>query len=365
MLKSNYKVSIITVVYNGAKTIEHTIQSVLNQSYKNIEYIIIDGLSTDGTQKIVEKYIDSISYFVSEKDNGLYDAMNKGIQKATGSMIGIINSDDWYNSYAVEKVVEYFEKNNVDLVYGKWLSVTQEGKVNEYPPEPLETIWYQMPFIHPSVFIKKNVYENYGGFNTNYKMAADYELMLRLYTHHVKFGYLDEAIAYFQLGGLSAINKEKTVHERYAISMTYIDACPNKTDTLFWIEDAYRWDAFLLAISNGTGALARALYTYFEEKIESVCVFGTGYWGRLCYAALKDGEITVLCFADNDSSKWNTEFNGVKIVNPIELKNGKITVLIAVKDSADEIKRQLVDIGNCSLRFVCIEELRTVCICGK
>ena len=102
MLKSNYKVSIITVVYNGAKTIEHTIQSVLNQSYKNIEYIIIDGLSTDGTQKIIEKYIDSISYFVSEKDNGLYDAMNKGIQKATGSMIGIINSDDWYNPYAVE-----------------------------------------------------------------------------------------------------------------------------------------------------------------------------------------------------------------------------------------------------------------------
>ncbi len=101
------KVSVITVVFNGAGTIEQTIKSVLGQTYKNIEYIIIDGDSTDGTQEIVEKYGESIACFVSEKDNGLYDAMNKGISYATGDIIGIINSDDYYAVDAVEHVVNY------------------------------------------------------------------------------------------------------------------------------------------------------------------------------------------------------------------------------------------------------------------
>lgn len=110
MMNENYKVSIITVVYNGAKTIEQTIQSVLNQTYENIEYIVIDGASNDGTQALVEKYVDNISYYISEKDNGLYYAMNKGIRKATGDIIGIINSDDWYGENAIKDIVDHFRE---------------------------------------------------------------------------------------------------------------------------------------------------------------------------------------------------------------------------------------------------------------
>ena len=130
MMNENYKVSIITVVYNGAKTIEQTIQSVLNQTYENIEYIVIDGASNDGTQALVEKYVDNISYYISEKDNGLYYAMNKGIRKATGDIIGIINSDDWYGENAIKDIVDHFRENDVDLVYGQMITISENEKEN-------------------------------------------------------------------------------------------------------------------------------------------------------------------------------------------------------------------------------------------
>ena len=153
-----YKVSVITVVYNSVDTIEQTIQSVLNQTYKNIEYIIIDGLSTDGTQKIIEQYLDCIAYFISEKDNGIYDAMNKGIRKASGDIIGIINSDDWYAEDAVENIVDCFKQNDVGLVYGNIIDVFQNGEQKERLKEPLENMWHQMSVPHPSTFIKRSRY---------------------------------------------------------------------------------------------------------------------------------------------------------------------------------------------------------------
>lgn len=191
------KVSIITVVYNGAKTIEQTILSVLEQTYKNVEYIIIDGQSTDDTLKIIEKYSNFISVFISEKDNGIYDAMNKGIQKATGEIIGIINSDDWYDRTAIENVVHFFEKSKVDLVYGKICEIYPDGQIRIIPRVPLETIWYQMAVPHPSVFIKKKIYESFGLFDLNYELCADYDLLLRFYTKRVRFDFLDTVIAYF------------------------------------------------------------------------------------------------------------------------------------------------------------------------
>lgn len=127
MCSLSCKVSIITVVYNGAGTIEQTIKSVLGQTYKNIEYIIIDGASTDGTQQIVEKYVDKIAYYVSEKDEGLYYAMNKGIGKATGEIIGIINSDDWYDINAVKNIVGLFSKKDAEVVYGNTIVVAEDG----------------------------------------------------------------------------------------------------------------------------------------------------------------------------------------------------------------------------------------------
>lgn len=126
------KVSIITVVYNGVKNIEQTIKSVLHQTYSNIEYIVIDGGSTDGSLDIIKKYSDSISYWVSEADKGIYDAMNKGISKATGDLIGIINSDDWYEPDAIMNMVTAYEENTV--LYGIIRTICNENEVSLYAP---------------------------------------------------------------------------------------------------------------------------------------------------------------------------------------------------------------------------------------
>ncbi len=121
------KVSIITVVYNGIAHLEQTIQSVLNQTYDNVEYIIIDGGSTDGTVELIKKYEESIAYWVSESDGGIYDAMNKGISNATGEIVGLINADDWYETGTIEKVVETFQNSEVDVVHGSMEIISKMG----------------------------------------------------------------------------------------------------------------------------------------------------------------------------------------------------------------------------------------------
>ena len=126
MEKETYKVSVITVVYNGVKTIERTIKSVLGQSYGNIEYIIIDGNSTDGTQQLVTKYLDSIAYFISEKDSGIYDAMNKGIDRATGDYVIFINSDDWLADNSIGRCIGFLD-DSIDVLYGDVCRIYENG----------------------------------------------------------------------------------------------------------------------------------------------------------------------------------------------------------------------------------------------
>ena len=182
------KISIVTVSYNSEKTIEQTIQSVIGQTYKNIEYIIIDGGSNDSTINIIEKYRNKVECFVSEPDEGIYNAMNKGIRMASGDIIGIINSDDWYDRNTVEKAVEYFNKNEIDVLYGDCVYLYEDGKRVRNMKFPLEAMWYLMATPHPTVFVKKKVYQKYGIFNESYQMAADYELLLRFYSAGLRFG---------------------------------------------------------------------------------------------------------------------------------------------------------------------------------
>lgn len=194
-------VSIITVCLNSAKTIEQTIQSVVNQTYPNIEYIIIDGESTDRTLEIINKYRDKISKLVSEKDEGIYDAMNKGLTFATGNIIGIINSDDWYELDAVESVVNVFLKDSYTHVfYGNINVYDDDNFLRTRFPSPLRELRTGMPIPHPSVFIIGKVYKAYG-FNTKYKIAADRDLLLRLYSQNYIFKYINKNIANFRVGG--------------------------------------------------------------------------------------------------------------------------------------------------------------------
>jgi glycosyltransferase involved in cell wall biosynthesis len=204
------KVSVITITYNSAETLEQTILSVTNQTYNNIEYIIVDGKSTDSTLSIVEKHKDKISKVISEKDKGLYDALNKGIDLATGDIIAILHSDDFYiNENVIQKYVDVFTKQNCEAVYSDLYyvdrkntdKITRKWKSGNYKPGSFLNGW--MP-PHPTFFVKKELYSEFGKFNLDFKTAADYELMLRfIHKNKIKLGYLPEYTVKMRVGGQS------------------------------------------------------------------------------------------------------------------------------------------------------------------
>lgn len=206
------KVSIITITYNSEATLKDTIESVVNQSYGDIEYIIVDGKSTDNTLSIIESYKDKISKVISEKDKGLYDALNKGIALATGDLIGIIHSDDFYtNNFVIEKIIKSIEENNSDAVYADLYYVDKvdtnkifrKWKSGSYKHGMFLNGW--MP-PHPTFFAKRSVYEKFGSFNLSFVSAADYELMLRfIHKHKINLSYLPEFIVKMRVGGKSNV----------------------------------------------------------------------------------------------------------------------------------------------------------------
>ena len=201
------KISIITVAYNSVETLENTMESVANQTYSNIEYIIIDGGSGDGSLDLIKKYESHISKWISEPDNGLYDAMNKGVAMATGDVIGLINSDDLFcDNMALEKVMNVFKNNKyLDSVYSDLYYVSQNNidKIVRHwvtgKKRPFQYGWHPA---HPTFYIKKEVYKKYGAFDLSYKLAADFEIMLRfLEKYKISTHYLKEPLVKMRLGG--------------------------------------------------------------------------------------------------------------------------------------------------------------------
>lgn len=207
------KISIITAVYNNRDEIEIAINSVLSQTYKNIEYIIVDGGSTDGTVEIINRHIDKISRFISEPDKGIYDALNKGLSIASGDIIGLLHSDDIFASnMVIEKIAETFIQDNYDAVYGdlEYVSKTDTSKVIRYwKSSQFDAANFYKGWMppHPTLFMKKKIYEEYGNFDTSYKIASDYDLMLRtLASGKIEAKYIPIVITRMRLGGTSNKN---------------------------------------------------------------------------------------------------------------------------------------------------------------
>ncbi len=352
------KVSIITVSFNSVHTIEQTILSVLNQSYQNIEYIIIDGKSTDGTCNIIKKYEDAISYYVSEPDKGIYDAMNKGIRRATGDIIGIINSDDWYESDAVNKVVNHFISGKAELVHGKMCFVDEKGNCTYSKEKILSHLWYLAGIVlHPTVFVKRSVYEKYGVFNTDYRIAADYDLLLRFYANGVRFKYIDEIISNFRIGGISSDNYLEGNEEAKRISLSHIDQCPNKDFALTQINRNYELTKIIPIIEEKPSIVCDFLREEFQGIEEGTVVFGTGEWGGRIESILRFGKIPILMFVDNYETMWGTRKNGIMVYSPQKLMDYTGYVIIAVKDGCHEISRQLTGLGNVALRMITLEDI--------
>lgn len=202
------KVSIITVSLNAVTSIADTLTSVASQSYANIEHIVIDGGSTDGTQEVIKLY-PHVAKFISEPDKGLYDAMNKGLAMSTGDIVVILNADDFYaHSGIVDQVVKTFKSHQVDAVYGDlvyvnahYSTVTRTWKAGSYRRDKFYQGW-MVP--HPTFFVKRELYDRLGYFNTTLKYAADYELMLRfMFKQHISTFYIPETLVVMKTGGKS------------------------------------------------------------------------------------------------------------------------------------------------------------------
>lgn len=225
------KISIITVVFNNETYIQDCIDSIKSQVFNNIEYIIIDGGSTDRTIEIIKNNLDSINLFISEPDNGLYDAMNKGIKFATGDVIGILNSDDLYFDESIlSNIADCFIKNpNLDLIYGDLVYVKQNDvskivrywKSGKYHRNYFE---YGSVPAHPTLFIAKRIYDEIDLFNLDYKLASDYEFMLKLFKKRsYNFLYLNKIFVKMRLGGVTSKNLKNRIIQNKEISRAWKD----------------------------------------------------------------------------------------------------------------------------------------------
>jgi glycosyltransferase involved in cell wall biosynthesis len=221
------KISIITITYNSSKTLATTLESVAEQDYHNIEHIIVDGLSKDNTIEIVKQFTH-VAKWVSEKDKGLYDALNKGIQMATGDVIGLIHSDDFLASNdAVSKIAKAFQENNVDSIIGDISFVNPDNLkkiIRHYSSKSWKPSKFAKGYMpaHPAFYCKKELFEKYGYYKMGYKIAADYELLIRfLYTHKVSYKYIPETIVMMRTGGTSNENFKS----RIVLNQEIVRAC--------------------------------------------------------------------------------------------------------------------------------------------
>jgi len=211
-------VSVITIVYNGERHLEQTIKSVLGQTYKNIEYIVVDGGSKDGSLDIVRRYEDRIDYWMSEPDRGISDAMNKGVALAGGDIVGMIHADDWFEPDAVETAVGAMKNYGCDVFCGSLCYYKDEKAFFTDRSKP-ELLGSYMSVWHPTVFLKNEVYKKEGAFDLKFRSGMDYDLMLRLLTRGYKFASVNKVISNMRTGGTSDQSWRRMLDEEYRIKV--------------------------------------------------------------------------------------------------------------------------------------------------
>lgn len=215
------KISVVTSCLNCEETIERTIKSVITQDYPDIEYILIDGGSTDRTMEIVNKYKNVFAVIVSEKDKGVADGFNKGVLKATGDVVGIVNADDTMYPGTAKKLAEAYEPD-IDAYYGDRIVKDHiSGSRCYQKAKELSYIEYCLPFSHQSVYITKRCYDKFGLYSLDYKLCLDYDLILKMYKGGAKFKYIEYPFCEYSFGGCTYVNPRATIGEDIEIAMKY------------------------------------------------------------------------------------------------------------------------------------------------
>lgn len=349
------KISVITVCLNAEKTLESCIKSVVNQQYENLEYIIIDGGSTDKTVEIIKKYKNQISYWVSEPDGGIYDAMNKGVAAATGEIIAFLNSDDWYEDNIMHKINDAFQKDIKILCSDVWLHRKDEI-VSARRADDVRLRKCRMPetYCHQGIFAHKNLFDKYGMFDLKYKICADYDWQLRVLENYVHFHQIDEIYANFGYGGVSSRDEfmEIRLKERRKIEYSHLKFLCEYTnkDELEIIKEIDEYYQLTIGINKMRKLLEEQafrrrddLHSMLAEVFDkdSYSVFGGGKWGRELIDLLKQADRDVICIWDNNDALWGKEYKEVKIKNPAQMKECSSVIIVASKRYEEEIELQL------------------------
>lgn len=346
--------SIITPTFNSEKHLEDTIKSVLNQDYLNIEYIIIDGGSCDHTCNIVDKYRRKISHYISEPDEGIYDAFNKGAKIATGDILYFLNSDDYlYESNVIGEIAEIFnhqpalafvygnalvldEKSNFQYIRGRAMTF-QDLKTGEMPP-------------HMGFFARKFLFEKHGFFDTYYKIAGDYDFISKCFQSDEQNSlYINKTIAVFRCGGVSTDpNKQRLMsQEQNAIIAKYFGV-QSAMDTLGDINGFYRtWLECLVLQGKG---ISSVLHQY---RINNVAVFGTMKTALCLLADLKHEKINVVIFLDNNRNMQQSKLAGIEVKAPswlVENRTSVDAIILSIESNRDlEIRAQIRELINDAL----------------
>lgn len=337
------KLSVITVVYNGEETIERTIKSVINQKGVDIEYIVIDGASTDRTMDIVERFRKQITHVISEPDDGIYDAMNKGLQCATGDIISFLNSDDWYEKNVLKSVMDVFNIKNFDILcadakmVGKHGSYIRKAELNEH------YIFRQLPTSHQAIFASKKWLEKIGGFDTKYLVSADFEWMTRSLHNGCRVELLHQVVVNYSGGGFSGKFSELCYKEMRQIAINYYVGTSLEADMRRYI--SYR-DFFMmdeLETTKESSLWDNISISAFEGK--KIYIFGAGKVGIECCKLLEKLGYIVSGFIDNYSKVGQEQCFGKKIERLDTIQKGISYIMISSSWYEDDMKKQLESAG--------------------
>lgn len=349
------KISIIMATYNAEDTLRQAIQSVVKQNYQQTELIVIDGQSTDGTIDIIKEYEQYITYWTSEPDAGVYDAMNKGISKATGDVIAFLNSDDWYEDNAFEQVSAYFEQNEIDILVGNVNCILNNQSYQERTevPNP-EELRLQMIYYHQGMFVRKEVFEQVGKFNLNYKIVADYDWTLRVYLQGYSFMVVKVTFANYRCDGLSSIQRYRGMREQKEIACLYASGSEKVISQINKFYDNVE-DSLELTLYN-------IVWKYAPSFVREICgeevlyyIWGAGECGKQCCKLFWAVGLQVAGFIDNNGNKKN--YMGYPVISSEQL-SGEEKICIGSELYEAEIKEQIVGMGYLEENIICFSKLR-------
>lgn len=332
------RITIITVVLNSINTIERTINSILKQSYDDLEYIVIDGLSTDGTWDIIQKYKNQISYCASEKDDGIYDAMNKGIRQSSGDVIMFINAGDELLPDSAKIVIEEFENNDIDIFIGR-VFYTNSNNIIGISVHNKELPWYGMPCCHQGVAARRELFSASESFSLKYKLCSDYDWFYNAKKNGYKFKWSRDILSKYDRDGLSSRNSALLVDESFDITKKYSEVNQEtQIKKIFHNKIKKANDKFLIQtfLDNGTFELDNEVFQH-----DTYVIWGSGAEGYECFQILKKIGKIVEFFVDSNEEIINLigKIEGISINLP-DIRLIKKNIIVASVNYEDEIFNQ-------------------------